>query len=88
MSRDDVLAALRGATSALTIAAIADQLGVHPNTVRFHLDTLVSEGRVERVEPDHRRPGQRALHGAGEGIAFPVDGIDIGSVGMLTVVLG
>lgn len=61
MSRDDVLAALRGATSALTIAAIADQLGVHPNTVRFHLDTLVSEGRVERVEPDHRRPGRPPL---------------------------
>lgn len=61
MSRDDVLAALRGATSALTIAQISDQLGVHPNTVRFHLDSLVTEGRVERVEPDHRRPGRPPL---------------------------
>jgi predicted ArsR family transcriptional regulator len=61
VSRDDVLAALRAATSALTIAQIADQLGVHPNTVRFHLDSLVTEGRVERVEPDHRRPGRPPL---------------------------
>ena len=52
--REDVLAAVRG-------AAIAEQLGVHPNTVRFHLETLVAEGRVERVEPDHRRPGRPPL---------------------------
>ena len=32
-----------GATTALTIPQIADELGVHPNTVRFHLDTLVTE---------------------------------------------
>jgi predicted ArsR family transcriptional regulator len=59
--RDDVLAALRGAASTMSIAAIADQLGVHPNTVRFHLDSLVADGRVERVEPDHRRPGRPPL---------------------------
>jgi hypothetical protein len=29
-----------------------------------------------------------ALHDAGEKIAFPVDGIDIGSVGMLSLVIG
>jgi predicted ArsR family transcriptional regulator len=59
--REDVLAALRGATSAMTIAEIADHLGVHPNTVRFHLDTLVTDARVERVEPDHKRPGRPPL---------------------------
>ncbi|WP_199178127.1 helix-turn-helix transcriptional regulator [Mycobacterium hubeiense] len=72
MTREEVLATLRGATSALTIPQIADELGVHPNTVRFHLDTLVSDGRVERVEPDHRRPGRpplmfRAVHGMDPG---------------------
>ena len=61
MSREGVLAVLRGATTALTIPQIADELGVHPNTVRFHLDTLVTEGRVERVEPDRRRPGRPPL---------------------------
>lgn len=59
--REDVLAAVRDATSAMTIAELADQLGVHPNTVRFHLDTLVADGRVERVEPDHKRPGRPPL---------------------------
>nr|WP_218621426.1 helix-turn-helix domain-containing protein [Mycolicibacterium hippocampi] len=55
------MAVLRGVASALTIPQIADELGVHPNTVRFHLDTLVTEGRVERVEPDRGRPGRPPL---------------------------
>jgi predicted ArsR family transcriptional regulator len=45
----------------LTIAAIADRLDIHPNTVRFHLDALVAVGQVERVlgEPTGRgRPPQ------------------------------
>ena len=45
----------------MSITAIADELGVHPNTVRFHLDTLVSDGRVERVELDLKRPGRPPL---------------------------
>ena len=43
----------------MSITAIADELGVHPNTVPFHLETLVSDGRVEHVEPDRGRPGAR-----------------------------
>ena len=45
----------------MSIAQIADELGVHPNTVRFHLDTLVEEGRVELAEPDHKGRGRPAL---------------------------
>lgn len=45
----------------MSIAQIADELGVHPNTVRFHLDTLVDEGRVELAAPDHRGRGRPAL---------------------------
>ena len=45
----------------MSIVAIADFLGVHPNTVRFHLDTLLSDGRVERVEPGRKRPGRPPL---------------------------
>jgi len=59
--RDDVLAALKGAADARTIAEIADQLGMHPNTARFHLNTLVTDGRVERVEPHHKGPGRPPL---------------------------
>ncbi len=59
--REDVLATLRDAGGAMTIAAIAERLGVHPNTVRFHLDALVADGRVEQVQPDEKRQGRPPL---------------------------
>lgn len=45
----------------LSIIAIADELGVHPNTVRFHLDTLIEQGRVEVADHDHKGRGRPAL---------------------------
>jgi predicted ArsR family transcriptional regulator len=45
----------------MSIAAIADVLDVHPNTVRFHLDTLLSTGRVEQVASQRKGPGRPAL---------------------------
>ncbi len=70
--REDVLATLRASDEPMTIIAIADRLDVHPNTVRFHLDTLVADGRVERAEPGRRGPGRppqlfRAVHGMDPG---------------------
>lgn len=59
--RLDVLRLVQASDEPLSIAQIADQLGVHPNTVRFHLDTLVEEGRVEHTEPDHKGRGRPAL---------------------------
>ena len=59
--RHDVLRVLKAAHSAMSIATIADALDVHPNTVRCHLDTLVSTGRVEQVAPDRKGPGRPAL---------------------------
>ena len=59
--RRDVLRVLRAAPGPMSIVAIAKVLDVHPNTVRFHLDTLVSDGRVEHVEPDRKRPGRPPL---------------------------
>jgi predicted ArsR family transcriptional regulator len=59
--RRDVLRMLRAATSPMSIVATADALDVHPNTVRFHLDTLVSTGRVDQVAPDRKGPGRPAL---------------------------
>lgn len=58
--RLDVLRMLRDAAGPLSIVDIAGRLGVHPNTVRFHLDTLVENGQVERVEGDRRAPGRPA----------------------------
>ncbi len=59
--RRDMLRVLKAAPGPMSITAIADALGVHPNTVRFHLDILVSDGRVEHVEPDRKRPGRPPL---------------------------
>ena len=50
--RREVLDAVRDATTPLGVTEVADRLAVHPNTVRLHLDALVTQGRVERtVEP-------------------------------------
>ncbi|MEB3022555.1 helix-turn-helix transcriptional regulator [[Mycobacterium] crassicus] len=59
--RLDVLRLVQASEAPLSIAQIADELGVHPNTVRFHLDTLVEEGRVENTESDHKGRGRPAL---------------------------
>ena len=46
----------------MTIVDIARRLRVHPNTVRFHLQVLVRDGRVERVEDTTRSaPGRPPL---------------------------
>jgi predicted ArsR family transcriptional regulator len=58
--RAQVLAALRAAPVPLGINAIAERLGVHPNTVRFHLDGLVAAGRIERLPGDVTGPGRPA----------------------------
>lgn len=53
-----VLQVLKDAGRPLSITDIAEELGVHPNTVRFHLDHLAETGQVDRVEPDHTKPGR------------------------------
>jgi predicted ArsR family transcriptional regulator len=59
--RLELLRVLKAATAPLSIVQIADQLGVHPNTVRFHLDTLIENRQIEPVPPDRRRPGRPPL---------------------------
>jgi predicted ArsR family transcriptional regulator len=56
--RRSVLRILTDATTPLSIVDIAGRLDIHPNTVRFHLDTLVKNGQVKRVEVDRRVPGR------------------------------
>ncbi|GAB2651693.1 helix-turn-helix transcriptional regulator [Kribbella swartbergensis] len=48
--RDAALGVLRAAESPLGIVEIASRSGLHPNTVRFHLDALTSQGLVERSQ--------------------------------------
>jgi predicted ArsR family transcriptional regulator len=59
--RREVLRLLRSSPAPMSILAIADVLGVHPNTVRFHLDNLVAEGQVEQVERGRKGPGRPPL---------------------------
>jgi predicted ArsR family transcriptional regulator len=59
--RREVLRVLRASPDPMSIVAIAEVLGVHPNTVRFHLDSLVGDGQVEHVEPDRKGPGRPPL---------------------------
>jgi len=47
--RDAILQVLRASPQPRAITSIADELGVHPNTVRFHLEALARAGRVEQV---------------------------------------
>lgn len=56
--RELILAMLRASATPLNIVTIADQLGVHPNTVRFHLDALTDAGRVERLLGEITGPGR------------------------------
>lgn len=56
--RQQVLAVLRAADAPLSIAAVADELRIHPNTARFHLEALVKSGQVEEVRADRAKPGR------------------------------
>ncbi|TDW84338.1 putative ArsR family transcriptional regulator [Kribbella pratensis] len=46
--RQALLEALRRSSTPLGVTELAEQLGIHPNTVRFHLDALVTQGLVDR----------------------------------------
>lgn len=49
---------LRAAPAPLGVAAVAERMGVHPNTVRFHLDALMAEGLVESGAEAPSGPGR------------------------------
>lgn len=59
--RQQVYDALRSSETPMSIVEIAHQVGLHPNTARFHLQSLTESGQVERVEPSVRAPGRPPL---------------------------
>ena len=59
--RLEILDVLRSGRLSMSIVEIAGRVGVHPNTVRFHLRSLVGDGRVEQVEDTRSTPGRPAL---------------------------
>jgi len=58
--RQEVLRVLTDAHRPLTSAEVADALGVHKNTVRFHLESLLAAGQVERAAQIRSGPGRPA----------------------------
>lgn len=56
--RELVLDALRASPHARSIASLAEQLRIHPNTVRFHLGALQRRGQVEQSPGIAAGPGR------------------------------
>src|SRR5690606_27803374 len=57
-SRARVLAALHEAGEPVGVAEVAERVGLHTNTARFHLDALVKLGAVERAKEQRAQPGR------------------------------
>lgn len=72
--RRAVLDVLREAGAPLGVTDIAARIGVHPNTVRFHLDALVADGSVERSLDGPSGPGRPRT------VYTPRQGMDRGGV--------
>lgn len=60
-SRLRVLELLRGAADGCGVQQLADVTGLHPNTVRFHLERLEDDGLVSRQLSSGRGPGRPPL---------------------------
>ena len=56
--RDTIVDFIKASDSPVTVAAIAEGLSIHPNTVRFHLDDLVARGQVEQLPGRTSGPGR------------------------------
>jgi predicted ArsR family transcriptional regulator len=61
VSRVAVLQALRVNAGSLDVQAIAEQVGLHTNTVRSHLDQLMEAGLVESAIQERTTPGRPRL---------------------------
>jgi len=57
-SRTDVLDMLRAADSPLGVREVAQRMGLHPNTARFHLEALTEAGLAVRETEDRETPGR------------------------------
>ncbi len=64
-SRSRVLAMLQESKRPLGVVDIAEQIRLHPNTARFHLDGLVDAGLADRTTEGRSQPGRpRTLYAA------------------------
>jgi predicted ArsR family transcriptional regulator len=64
-SRSRVLEVLQDTGAQLGVNDVAARLSLHPNTVRFHLEALVTSGLVDSEAEERDLPGRpRTLYGA------------------------
>jgi predicted ArsR family transcriptional regulator len=67
--RGQVLEAIYRSPAPLGASEIAGQVGIHPNTARFHLGALMAEGVIERMVEEPCGPGRpRVVYRARPGI--------------------
>ena len=57
-SRADVLDMLRAADGPVGVREVAQRMGLHPNTARFHLEALVEAGLAVRETEERETPGR------------------------------
>lgn len=60
-TRRRVLGVLQDAARPMTANAVGDALGLHPNSVRFHLDALAADGHVVRDREARDAPGRPSV---------------------------
>ncbi len=65
--RTEVLSLLRQADQPLSVAEVAEAMGLHVNTARFHLDGLVEDGLAERTTQPRETPGRPRILYSSEG---------------------
>ncbi|MBI2245104.1 MAG: helix-turn-helix domain-containing protein [Nocardioides sp.] len=65
--RTEVLSMLRQADQPLSVAEVAEAMGLHVNTARFHLDGLVEDGLAERTTEPRETPGRPRILYASDG---------------------
>ena len=71
-SRAQIVDELRGAPQGLDAQALALRLGLHPNTIRWHLGVLRDAGLVAARRAERRTPGRpRTLYSLRPGAARP-----------------
>ncbi|HEV8462836.1 MAG TPA: helix-turn-helix domain-containing protein [Gaiellaceae bacterium] len=60
--RSAILEALGRAPDGLDVEALGEALGIHPNTVRWHVGTLVADGHVYTERQRHGRGRPRVVY--------------------------
>jgi len=59
--RTHIIQILRDAKEPLSVVQVADMVGIHANTARFHLESLVDAGLATREAEASAQPGRRRI---------------------------